>query len=1177
MSNNTNNSLSTLISQFLKLETNALEVFDKLNEAITSNKKTVDIDLFDQNNNLVRIQVPGFGYIKNELNRIDNNVKNLAGTGDSDTNVRLSDGTYRKIITSKLKTPANTISSVAVPKTFQSKSNWFFEQFLNPLLYIGIDVSGQIPVDTEKIIVKRYIINLDTEKKKQHFNDVYKGKDGFTYSNFVNDILANNISFVLDEETLDVPPRALRYVGNFSVLRIKNKQEDILIDGQTVKTRSQIYKLDKLTYTDLNSGFTDSVSLKIGDSVIVNNSRKNTRYIVKAIDSSTNEVGLELVEGFDAINIGTSIISIYKGQDENIQLEIPIGFDENAVIFVKAVDPTSKIPAEFWSPGIGFYSNELEILQNNGSVQTLETYYKNQVADIGNILLGLAKDKMPPSVYASEPNIPVLNSANFSVTQINRHLTDNDSFKEVQQSNDEKNKLTAEIKEADVSIKRKRALIATKKYDSTIEKQADIKELQNLIESRANSSKLYSSIVNNIVDKAKGEHLVEISAKYRVRGFWSIPEPKASKFTNPQEIVQFVVQYRYLSTTGKPNNAAQLNFKDNNNVERRGTFSNWIEIRTKARQRIKNEITGQFEWHVEDVESADAININQLDIPIQANESVEIRIKSISEAGYPSNPKESEWSDSVIVNFPQELIQMNDLSTIKEENSIELAKVKLVEELESKGIDEHLASSFAVNEYYYAHDATVIASGFLSPEQKPVNLYDKLVEFENRINQLQLIIDKVTGELVIKLLDDTGAENLIENNSFNKFFAGYYVDAIKDRDIKKGSIVTKTYFITIENNVATPLEIISRMPGNRLNQLPISGGVFNDPMSVVNDSYYTSRAKYDRVPVVLTNPQNINAFTFDSPNQSAQRFGQFLYARWMNVAGTDAFYLDFNVDTVNTDLITNINIAEYSLNMTPYAHSGAGLTSVSDFIWSGDYSGVNANVTSLLTVGQSTYNSNIFVHWMHPNVINNPSYSLVNGNDDMRIAKAATLTADNIYGKRQVGYFYDSTLPIPRTVKCSFEPDDQYLLGGKSCGAYMFIAVNDETSLQVNGDDDLSNIKISIGQNSAIQIPLVYQYRMTDFGGVGTDGLGFVAGDCTGTTKDITYSKRMGFDIKLASGEMFKFDVEFYSKYRSNNLNIDKIPRRDIRLAVEDLRQTLKGGVVPNIIERPTKDVSGIK
>ena len=231
-------------------------------------------------------------------------------------------------------------------------------------------------------------------------------KEGWHWWFHYSNILSNNISLFW-WWNFDVPPRKIRFIGNFSVLRIRNAQNDTLIDGEVVSNRRQIYKLDKLTYTDLKSGFTDSVSLKIGDSVIVNNERKNTRYIIKSVDSSNNEVTLELVEGFDAINIGADVFSIYKDQDDKIELEIPIGFDENVVIFIKAVDPISKIPSEIWSPGIAFYTNELEILKNNGELQTLDVYYKNEVADIGNILLGLVKDKIPSALYAATPNAPI--------------------------------------------------------------------------------------------------------------------------------------------------------------------------------------------------------------------------------------------------------------------------------------------------------------------------------------------------------------------------------------------------------------------------------------------------------------------------------------------------------------------------------------------------------------------------------------------------------------------------------------------------------------------------------------------------------------------------------------------------------------------------------------------------
>ena len=53
-----------------------------------------------------------------------------------------------------------------------------------------------------------------------------------------------------------------------------------------------------------------------------------------------------------------------------------------------------------------------------------------------------------------------------------------------------------------------------------------------------------------------------------------------------------------------------------------------------------------------DVNDPDIVNINQVDIPITPNEKVEIRIASVSEAGFPYNPLKSDYSTSVTVDFP---------------------------------------------------------------------------------------------------------------------------------------------------------------------------------------------------------------------------------------------------------------------------------------------------------------------------------------------------------------------------------------------------------------------------------------------------------------------------------------------------------------------------------------------
>src|ERR1022692_4116021 len=130
----TQNSFSTALSQFLRLNTNALTIFERINEAITSSAQTVTVDLFDDNNNLTKITIPSFGYLQQQITNLQNNVANLSGTGTGDSNVRLPDGTFRKIIVSELEVPAANITTIATPTQFEYNNNWFFDQFLNPTL-----------------------------------------------------------------------------------------------------------------------------------------------------------------------------------------------------------------------------------------------------------------------------------------------------------------------------------------------------------------------------------------------------------------------------------------------------------------------------------------------------------------------------------------------------------------------------------------------------------------------------------------------------------------------------------------------------------------------------------------------------------------------------------------------------------------------------------------------------------------------------------------------------------------------------------------------------------------------------------------------------------------------------------------------------------------------------------
>jgi len=1093
----------------------------------------------------------------------------MSGLSGGSTNIKLADGSFRKVITSKLKSPANTIVDVQSPTTFKFKNNWFFEDLLNPLMYINIDVTGQISSDTSRILTKTYILQLDTERKKKFFNDNLKRRSDIDFVEFNNQLISENIQFIPDDDIRDLPPRELIFEGTFDILDIGNLESQQLVDGTTVNRRRKTYKLNKLTYTDLTSGFPDTVSLKAGDSLVVNSSILDTRYVIKEIDTSTNNVVLDKIEGYQGLSIGIDKLKIYRESDTPINIEIPISFDSYKVIFVKSVDPISNIPSTSWSPGIAFYTNDLLLDSEEEEIVSLDTFYRNEVTDFGLFLLSLAKDGITPSSLALKPNVPELSVDNLKVTQVNNHITDNPTLEDIKALADERNRLSSEIKELDTAISNKKTTIGTKQYNSIIERDKDRAELNSLIEQRSSSSKLFSSIVEEISSKVENEDLLNIKPKYRIRGFIPIPSPRVSNYTGPQEIVAIEYEYRYISVTGAANKVEQFveNIEQGQII---GAQSNWIKGELITRRKIEDPLTGNLIWEDQSIEDPEQININQVDIPIQKGESVEIRARALSEAGYPANPASSEFSEIIRIPFPEEIIESSSISEIVSENEKEEQRVKLEEDLKEKGVITHIDDQFIANEKTFKHDALNIFSGELTNEQTPISLFEKLQDLTTRLRRVEEIISRVKGELRVKVLDDTGNETIIEKDNLVKLFAGYYSDQVQDLDIKKGAIISRTYFISLENINATTLELISRLPGNRELVAFESGGQFGSTTvanEIQNDNYYVNRGKYDYVPLLYTNPEDTTEdYINNSPYQSAQLRGQFMYARYKDVAGTEDFYVDFDIDTNN--IINLVDDAEYFYNGITYASIG---NPNDDFIWAGSYISSDPNVVNINnTVTEYDSNNIILLHIEHPLVKDvNKSAAAIFNDRDITIAKTATLIADNINGKKQTGYYFDGN----RTIKCAFEPDDQFTLGRASVGSYMFITPSNETTLSVNGNDALSIKQIEFGPNNTLRIPIIFQYRMTDFSGVGTTGIGFIGGDRTLATRDLTYAKRMGFDIITFDGtteKRFSFDLELFAKYKSNKLNLEKLPVRNVNLAIGDLsnnigNNTQGGTTTPNI------------
>ena len=1260
-----NNSISTLLPQLLRLFNNSLENFEKVNQAVTSDKESVTINIQNEDGTVSRLTVPSFGFLKNSVDRLDRNINTITNVNGSDSSIRLSDGTFRKLVLAKLPTEARDLTELNSINQFSIKPNWFFEELINPLLYVSFNITGQAPIDTERAIVSRYILDTSSQSQINFFESQYNGRNDIDYNTFLQEIVERNIGYVLDEAVVDLPPRTKRYSGNFSVIRISEIDFTEEVNGVEVTSKRKLYKLNKLDYTDSQADFPDTVGLKIGDSLEVISDPIDTRYVVKSVDSSTNSVVVELVEGSKSITIGADVLKVSSSLDDAVNVDVTVGFGERCVTFIKPIDPDSKIPAVNWSPGSAFYTNDLVTIDSNGNEQSLANFYQNTAVDFGRYLLSFAEDKIPTSKEGVTPNAPILNTSDFQVKLINGQVSNSGAIVELQDLNNQKVSLEGSLKELDAAISKKTTKLQTTNYATEIERDADKNALQGLVTDRSTQAELYGSVVKEIDAKGKDNSVASIAPKYRVRGFWSMPEEKSTDETGTQSIVKFKIRYRYLSSDGAANPVDQIKFKDGD-TESQGAFSNYTIIESIVRPREKNNITGQYQWADIDDDNADSININQLDIPIRKGEKVEVQVKSISEAGYPSNPLESDWSSPVIIDFPADLSSDSAARSILEQNREDLAKVSLQEDLNSKGIDTHLSSAFISNEKYYAHTANVISSGFLSENQTPIDLFTKLSQIQQKLDEFSEILRRATGELVVSMIDELGNPIKLNKDSVTKVFAGFYSQEVQDLDDPRGAIISKTFFLNLANNEQTGLQLIARVTGNRsrmvkqsespsASKTEIENGEVIYPATYswldnnkisqsdqrstynTNDADYNLLRKYDLSPISLTNPnvavgEEYGQTKSIGPFQSTQNKNQFIYCRFKDVSSEDVFYSYINPDG---DYTINLDTAENFYGRT------SEITTTTGFIWGGGFDALGNPYLSDSYFG--TDDDTIEVHTSHPYISSYLSFknayeSLTNDDTNatlpapgvivdctsggngtanviFRQSKFSPLKSDVARGKQQAIYLNEnandlrllglsdpisfdtsqdleaspSLTAIPelsddtdpafvdysRNVKNSFDTFDQYLIGKKSCGSYLFLASDDHENIQVSGDSVQSTKLLKFGAQNSLNIPIVFQYRMTDYFGSGdgsAGGLGNIAGDSTGATVNVTYAKKIGVDIYPDINTVFQYDIEIFAKYRSDNLNLDVFPSATVSRGLGDLEKTISQ-LNPSVTETKVNQV----
>ena len=673
----------------------ALEFAQKTNESLTTQQDSVTIkiereDPITGDSSIVTYKIPSYNTTINKANNAQDTVGVFV---KGDGVVLLQDGTYKQVKANPVAVSPPKIEEVAPPTTFSTKNNWFFEDLMFPQITVKFNLKNKIDDRSDRIVVRRVIFdNFDDTETQWFLNNVASTER--TYYDTINFLEENNKKYWQDDQIHNLPLYTEPFTGYFLITEIR-----------TINT-FEWYYLNTLNYgVPSDDPVIKNLTLAVGDKLRY----KQSTYRITDINGPEKRVRLTAIIGMDHPSIN-KYFEIYAEPFSTKIAEIPVGYDECDSLFLKGVNDDYNIIADDWSDSISFYTSNLVL---EGNVNTLEQYYSTYVSDFGKKMEGEAKEKFIPAFFGIEPDPPVIEATGFEVTQINTQLNaalDTDEVKNSQTQIESTKTVVTSLKNTIAQQKAELVSITDPAQREDLNAKISIN-----VNDLAKRTVEYQSLVRSLSTIAYESDAVTAEPKYRVRGFFDIPAPKKpTPNAQPQEIIQFELAYRYLKldNTGTALKS-YTHTSSSGSKTKRGVFSDWIIVTTPIKERVYDSSLGKYVWVQPSIADGDVVNINQLDIPIRKGEKVQYKVRSISEAGWPTNPRKSEWSDPIIQEFPANLSGSDQITNILTDAVAEESTIKLDETLNASGITTHMSDSIpnpvAGDGTYFKHQAINLA------------------------------------------------------------------------------------------------------------------------------------------------------------------------------------------------------------------------------------------------------------------------------------------------------------------------------------------------------------------------------------------------------------------------------------------------------------------------------------
>lgn len=761
------NSYAENLKKLTESSADIIAIASGINEAMAGNDAEVNIS--------EDMSLPSFSNIVKRVERAENTISKFTqGKGVVETD----DGTYRKIKVTNVSRPPEAISSLAFSNVFSIDPNWFFESLQYPRCTVSIDLTDKIDEDSDRVYVTRIILDRSNTDILDYYNTNIANKP-VGYAALITMLEKDGITYKEDKDEIKLPLTYEKYYGEFRIVNTKLIQDN--------KGVSRLwYFLDTLSYSEVNEA---GIAVSTGNILSVNDKVRfnNSLYSVLEVDQSQNCVRLGYDIGYETLGNG-DILEFYNAPFSSKVVNIGIGINEIDIVYVKGINEEYNLIAKDWSNPISFITNDL-VFDGNTNI-TFEEYYSKNVADFGKSWIAQVKEGQIHAYNGSTPRVPVINVDDLQVVQINTQLDatlDKETY----------NKLTSEIAQTKSNISAVRTTIATNKDLLIQSSDEDVrKNIQNIINSDTETlnslTTQYNSLVEELNTLLNETGVINYSPKYHIRGFFAIPEP-----VNEQQVIGFDIMYRYLHTDETGIKLNTYEYTDSNDIVQTGVFTDWNIVESSILEKVFDVENDRFIWKNESSADGSKININQIDIPIRNGEKVEIKVRSISEAGYPSNPLKSSWSQSVIISFPDNLTSNDTVTTILDSVKSDMTAVVLQETMSAAGVYTHLADGNST----YKHTAKNISYTDSSTDENSKTTLTEM-SLQDKVDALsKLIVDaRKSFDDEVKLLKDTVSNSINEI----KVIIGYA------KDEKGEYTVRPDYLDNNDSNLSNVIDAISQ-------------------------------------------------------------------------------------------------------------------------------------------------------------------------------------------------------------------------------------------------------------------------------------------------------------------------------------------------------------------------------